>query len=108
MAANSTWFTAAAIFVAFVGVFGMGVLFVRGTNIERNALVGTLTVITAVIAGLILALSGSRNFSEWGLVFISLFSLTGYFFGRGLDRWLGAKSRSDDARNTTLGADLSD
>ncbi|HSI72940.1 MAG TPA: hypothetical protein VK934_07160 [Fimbriimonas sp.] len=108
MAANSTWFTVASVFVAVVGAFGLGLLFVRGTNIERNGLVGFLTVVTAVVAGLILGMSGSRNMSEWGLVVVSLFSVTGFFFGRGIDMWLGARGRSDDARNATLGSDLSD
>jgi hypothetical protein len=108
MAANSTWFTAASVFIAFVGVFGLGVLFVRGTNIERNLLVGFLTVVTAAIAGAILALSGSRNMSDWGLAVVSLFSVTGFFAGRGIDMWLGARGPSDETRQGTLGSDLSD
>jgi hypothetical protein len=108
MAANSTWYTLTAVFVAFVAVFGMGLLFVRATNIERNAMVGTLTFITAVISGLIMYLTGSTRMTEWALFIVALFSMTGYFFGRGLDRWLGAKGPSRDTRKGTLGADLSD
>jgi hypothetical protein len=108
MAANSTWYTLTAVFVAFVGVTGMGLLFVRATNIDRNAMVGTLTFITAAIAGLLMYISGSTRMSEWALVVVALFSMTGYFLGRGLDRWLGAKGPSRDTRKGTLGADLSD
>jgi hypothetical protein len=108
MAANSTWFTVTALFVTFVGVMGLGLMFVRGTNIERNALVGVATLATALIAGLILGLAGSRSMSEWGLIVTALFSMTGFFLGRGIDLLLGARDRSDDARNATLGADLSD
>ncbi len=108
MAANSTWYTVTVIFVSFVSVMGLGLLFVRATNIDRNALVGTLTFLTAAIAGLILFLSGSQRMTEWALVITALFSMTGFFLGRGIDRWLGAKGPSTDARKGTLGSDLSD
>ncbi|MEZ0325185.1 MAG: hypothetical protein ACAH95_04715 [Fimbriimonas sp.] len=108
MAANSTWYTLTAIFVAFVGVTGLGLLFVRATNIDRNGLVGALTVLTAIIAAAIMYFSGSTRMSEWALVVVALFSVTGFVFGRALDRWLGAKDLSVDARKGTLGSDLSD
>lgn len=108
MAANSVWYTVVSVFVVFVGVTGLGLLFVRGSRIERNALVGTLTLATAILAGLILYLTGSESFTPSGLVMVALLSITGFAFGRGLDWWLGARSRSRDARNATLGADLAD
>jgi hypothetical protein len=109
MASQSVWYTLSAIFIAVVGLMGLGTMFVRASNIDRNALVGTLTVVTALIAGAVLYFS--RNLPSMGafpMAMVALFSLTGFFLGRGIDRMLGATGPSDDARNATLGSDLSD
>jgi hypothetical protein len=46
--------------------------------------------------------------SSFALLVVALLSMTGFFLGRGIDRFMGGNPRSDDSRKTTLGADLSD
>jgi hypothetical protein len=94
------------IFVSMVALFGMLTLFVRAMNIERNALVGTLTFMTAAISGIVLATAD--NLSNAALISLCALSLVGFAVGRFIDYVLGAREHSADSREATLGADLAD
>ncbi len=105
---DSTWYIVTVVFVAFVGLFGMGIMFARSSNIERNGLVGSLTVLSSLIAAGMLYAAWRAPTTLFWLVMIALVSTMGYFLGRGIDMLLGGKGPSDENRKGTLGADLSD
>ncbi|MGV3616971.1 MAG: hypothetical protein ACO1SV_16715 [Fimbriimonas sp.] len=92
-------------FVAVIGLFGVGLMFVRAENIERNYLVGGLTVVTAGVAGAMLAGLAPSAQTTPALISISLVSVLGFVIGRVIDMILGPRDHTDEA---TLGADLSD
>ena len=108
MEASAVWYSVTVLFVAFVGLFGLGLLFVRATWIERNTLVGSLTFLTACLAGFLLYRGAPNAITTFGLLSIALVSITGFLFGRAVDWWMGGEFHSDDTRNATLGADLAD
>lgn len=104
-AANPIAFILAVIFVAIVGLFGAALMFARAENIERNYLVGGLTLLTACVAGVMLAGLPSGSQTSATLTSISLVSVLGYGIGRGVDLILGPRDHTDQG---TLGADLAD
>jgi hypothetical protein len=103
--ANPVYFILAVVFVAIVGLFGAALMFVRGENIERNYLVGGLTILTALVAGTMLVGLPPASQTSATLVSISLVSVVGFVVGRVIDAILGPRDHTDPA---TLGADLSD
>jgi hypothetical protein len=103
--ANPIAYILAVVFVAAVGVFGAALMFARAENIERNYLVGGLTLLTASVAGIMLASLPAASQSSATLTSISLVSVLGYGIGRGIDLILGPRDHADQG---TLGADLAD
>lgn len=106
----STEFILACLFVALVLLFGLFSLFTRATNIERNVVVGGLTILTSLVAAAFLVIdyrSGHRS-GVGALVSACLVALMGYFVGRAIDWLLGPVAVSDESRQGTLGADLAD
>ena len=103
--ANPLYFILAVVFVSFVGLVGAGLMFARGTNIERNFLVGGLTLLTAFVAGVMLVGLAPASQTSATLISISLVSLVGFAVGRVIDAILGPK---DEAEGPVLGADLAD
>ncbi len=103
-------FILTAIFVSLVVLFGFFCLFVNAENVERNILVGGLTLLTAVIAAGLLVVDANRHHPEGtaGLVSICALSLLGYGVGRVIDRILGPTDHTVDSKEGTLGADLAD
>lgn len=104
-AANPIAYILAVIFVAIVGLFGAALMFARAENIERNYLVGGLTLLTSCVAGIMLAGLPSSAQTSATLISISLISVLGYGLGRGIDLILGPRDHTDQG---TLGADLAD
>jgi hypothetical protein len=106
---NPVLYILTVIFVCIVALFGMFAMFVRAENIERNFLVGGLTILTAVIAGIMLAELPVASQTGPILTSIALVSLFGYGIGRLIDYLMGPTvERTDPTQPTTLGADLSD
>lgn len=103
--ANPIAYILAVVFVAIVGLFGAGLMFARAENIERNYLVGGLTLLTACVAGIMLAGLAPAAQTSATLTSISLVSILGYGIGRGIDLILGPRDHADQG---TLGADLAD
>lgn len=104
-AANPIAYIVAVIFVGIVGLFGAALMFARAENIERNYLVGGLTLLTACISGVMLAGLPSSAQTSATLTSISLVSVLGYGVGRGIDLILGPRDHAD---KSSLGADLAD
>jgi|GEM_PF-4625949 len=105
---NPVWYAITSIFCALVLLFGLALLWVRATNIERHMLVGGLTILTAVIA--ISVLANLPEGSRGGPVLVStaLLALVGYAVGRVVDAILGERDSTTESVESTLGADLAD
>jgi hypothetical protein len=107
MDANSVWYNVASVFVGMVALFGMAVMFVRAENIERNMMVGAMTVTTALLAGLILYYN-PRGLDNSALFGIALLSLLGYAAGRVVDFYLGGEDPEADLGKRSFNGDLAD
>lgn len=103
---TSIYSNIAWIFIGAMAVVGLGLLFVRATNIERPNLVAASTLGFCAMAALLVA-KGSQPSGPvmmWGAIAICLF---GFLGARVLDVLMGARKRvhHDPA---TLDADLAD
>ena len=99
--ANIGW-----IFVAAMTLVGLGLLFVRATNIERPNLVAAGTLGFCAIAAVVLS-RGSASSSVslmWGAVALSVF---GFLAFRVIDAIMGPREKLHHD-NATLDAELSD
>lgn len=103
---TSIYSNIAWIFIAAMAVVGLGLLFVRATNIERPNLVAAGTLAGCAIAALLLSRGNGASTPGlmWGAIAICLF---GFFAARVLDAILGGRTKvhHDEA---TLGVDLAD
>ena len=106
----SIGFLLACVFVGFMVLVGIFTLFVRAENIERNVLVGMLTLATSLIAVCLLVHDSHHGFPYGApsVVAICLLALFGFFLGRILDLILGPQLHSSETREATLGVDLAD
>jgi hypothetical protein len=108
---NAMYFALAAVVVAGAILFGLGLLFVRASRIERNVLVGACTLATSLLGAFILG-SQSGYTGEFTLgqaLSIGCLSILGFGVGWLYDRLAGPKSMaSKDDREATLGAELAD
>ena len=97
-------------FVLLAAVFGMFLLYARPENIERPILVGTLTSLSAFVAGWLLWLQSHQgNPDKTGsAVLFALIPIAGFALGKGIDTIMGPRRQTADERQATLGADLSD
>lgn len=82
-------------------------MFVRAENIERTLMVGGLTVATALLAGLMLYVSGS-GLSSGTLFGIAMLSITGFVAGRLIDYYMGPSDNVADPGRHSLGGDFAD
>lgn len=105
---NPVAFILTVVFVAMVALFGLFAMFMRAENVERNYLVGGLTVLTALASAIMLFEIPAISQNGAVLTSIALVSLTGYGFGRLIDYAMGPRSEPADNPQATLGADLSD
>lgn len=97
----------AILFVGMVALFGLAVLFVRSEVIERDGLVGGLTLFTCAIAGAILA--SPNLLSKPTLFGVCVLSFSGYVFGRIIDRAMGPQDpKPAEFNEGTMGVDLAD
>src|SRR5579862_7973950 len=98
-------FPIACLFVGCAVLLGLLTLFVRAENIERNVLVGSLTLATSLIAVALLHHDWAINFpyGGWTLTWICILAVFGFGIGRALDHMLGAREHSADSREETLG-----
>ncbi|RYG36969.1 hypothetical protein EON81_08135 [bacterium] len=94
------------LFVGVVAFFGLALLFVRSTVIERTGLVGGLTVLSAAVAGMMLA--SPANYSAPSLLGIAFIAISGYIVGRIADRVMGPMEIPVEMDENTLGAELAD
>ncbi len=103
-------FILTCVFVGCVALLGALTLFVRAENIERNGLVGSLTLATSLIAMALLEHDWSVNFPYGAgtLISICLLAIFGFALGRFLDYILGPREHSADSREATIGADLAE
>ena len=103
-------FVLACIFVGFCTAVGIFTLFVRAENIERNVLVGLLTLATCLLAFVVLGFDDRNGFQmgTGGLISVCLLAAFGFGLGRVLDYLLGPLTHSPDSREAVLGADLAD
>lgn len=107
---SSIWMNLASIIIACVMLLGVGVLFVRATNIERRWVVAVSTLLFGGFSLYLLAndfpLNGRDIMTSIAAVTISLL---GFFIGRAIDTSLGEREaeamRPDPA---TYYADLAD
>ncbi len=109
--ANSTYYTISAVFVGAMVVFGLGILFVRAARMERNILVGSLTLLTTLIAGFVLKSysASSSQFTASQMISMMMLCLVGFGVGWLFDRIAGPKTlASSDEREATLGSELAD
>ncbi|AIE87045.1 hypothetical protein [Fimbriimonas ginsengisoli] len=106
---NPVLYILAVVFVGIMVLFGLSLLFVKAENIERNLLVGVLTLLCAGIAGVMLAELPVASQTGAVLTSITLVSIFGYVVGRIIDYFLGPVEESEeDIKHPTLGADLAD
>lgn len=91
---DTGFFPLAVVFVSFVGLFGLGIMFSRASNIERTLLVGGMTVFTAAVSGVILA-TPAASATVPSLVSTCLVSTLGYIVGRVIDFLLGPREFHD-------------
>ncbi len=105
------YYALAAVVVAGAILFGLGLLFVRASRIERNVLVGGCTLATSLLAALILG-SQSADTGQFTLgqaLSIGCLSVLGFGIGWLYDRLAGPKAMSStDDLEATLGAELAD
>ncbi|CAN5506253.1 hypothetical protein BH11ARM2_BH11ARM2_12280 [soil metagenome] len=95
------------LFVGMVAIFGLALLFVRSEVIEREGLVGGLTILTSSMAGAILALPWIL--STPALFGVSVLAISGYIIGRIMDRAMGPMDpRSAEMNESTMGVELAD
>lgn len=106
----STAFVLASIVVGCMMLLGLGLLFVRAENIEREWLVALITVVTTGISIYLLVEFWRTPSGRTGngLVPIVCLSLLGYGVGRVIDYFLGGRSVASTNTDATLGADLAD
>lgn len=97
-------------FVLLAAVFGMFLLYARPENIERPILVGSLTSLTAFVAGWLLWLQSHQGNPDkaGSAVLFALIPVAGFALGRGIDAIMGPRRATADERQATLGAELSD
>lgn len=103
--ANTVQYFLAVLVVSALGVFGLGTMFARASNIERNGLVGGATLFTVAVGIVILASVPSYAFTPAALVSTVLVSGLGYPVGRLLDRIAGPR---DETADPLRPADLAD
>lgn len=96
--ANPISYGLAILFVSGVTLFGLFSMFAQPSNIERTALVGGLTTLTALISIWMLAVLPPVAQTGPTLTSISLVSLVGYALGRFIDYVLGPKPLSQTPR----------
>jgi len=92
-------------------LFGLGLLFVRAAWIERDTLVASLTLITTLIACVVLYSNAPRSnqFTSSQMVSLMMLSVLGFGIGWLYDRLIGPKPLAPrDDREATLGAELAD
>lgn len=108
-AAVSVYLVLAIVLVAAIGLTGLGLLFVRASNIERNVLVGVCTLVTTAIGIVLLnyLIKQSPTFAVAQLVSVVMVSVLGLVVGWVLDRIAGPSDHFTED-GATLGADLSD
>jgi hypothetical protein len=96
--------------VGLVILFGIGLLFSRSTNIEREGLVGGSTLVGGLVATILLWRASALNgpYSWWQVAGILLVALAFYGWGRLVDYVLGPLPLDREADEATLGAHLSD
>ena len=94
------------LFVGMVAVFGLALLFVRSSIIERTGLVGGLTLATSGQAAFMLA--SPANFETPTLFAIAILSISGYIVGRVIDRAMGPMEIPPEMDEATLGVELAD
>jgi len=96
--------------IAIVGLFGLGVMSSRSSNIERTNLVGGLTLLGAAISAILFerTISLSGPFSWWQTVGIVAIGVVFFGGGRLLDYYLGALPVDREADEDMMGAHLSD
>ncbi|RYG48991.1 hypothetical protein EON79_02775 [bacterium] len=94
------------LFVGMVAVFGLALLFVRSTVIERTGLVGGLTFTSSAIAAMLLA--SPANYTAPSLLGIAVLAISGYVIGRIADRAMGPMEIPLEMDENTLGAELAD
>lgn len=104
---NPVLFILTAVFVSVMAIFGLGAMFMRAENVERNYLVGGLTVLTSLTAGVILFRLTPAAQTGGTLSALAALSLAGYVAGRVIDFALGPVPESETP-DGTLGADLAD
>lgn len=105
------YFALAVVVIASAILFGLGLLFVRASRIERNVLVAGCTLATSLLSAFLLGnQSGTTGeFTLWGTLSLGCLSFLGFAVGRLYDRLAGPKSiSSQDDCEATLGAELAD
>lgn len=109
MNVSSPYFEVACVLTGATAVFGLGLMFVRASRIERRNLVAGFTLATSFVAMAILWNSSVDKRTGQAEVASSAIALDvfGFLAGWVLDRILGGRRRvhRDEA---TLGADLAD
>jgi hypothetical protein len=92
-------------------VFGLFAAFSRPDSIERPLLVGTLTILSSLLAMLLLYMEWREIFPRgwFGMLFVSIVAPLGLPIGRVIDRLLGPREYADpESREQVLGSDLAD
>ncbi|HWD39587.1 MAG TPA: hypothetical protein VG944_12110 [Fimbriimonas sp.] len=103
-------FDLTCMFVGIMLLVGLFTLFVKAENIERNFLVGGLTLSTALLAIPLLDNAYRHDFPNgYGSLFaVWLLAGLGFGIGRWFDHLLGARSRMEERDDSTFGAHLAD
>jgi hypothetical protein len=106
---TSIWTNIAAIVIGCVFLLGIGLLFVRASNIERRSLVATVTLMFNVVAMYLLVVNtslypGREVAAAFGAIGISIL---GFAVGRILDLSLGERP-SSLRRDRPYDGDLAD
>ena len=106
---TSIWTNIAAIVIGCVFMLGIGLLFVRASNIERRSLVATITLMFNVVAMYLLVVDAERYPGrELSGAFAAIgISLLGFAVGRIIDNSLGARP-TGFRRDRTYDGDLAD
>jgi hypothetical protein len=96
--------------IVVIGLFGLGIMASRSTNIERPNLVGLLTFLGAAVSAALLQHTVSLNGpSSWfQTIGIVLVGLAFYGGARLLDYFLGPVAVDREADEDMMGAHLSD
>ena len=106
----SIWTNLAAVIVGCVTLLGVGVRFVRATNIERRAMVSLTTLVCCAIAVYLLVLAPRVPDREVGLAAAAaVISVLGFVFARVIDFALGPRPLRMVPRDpATYDGDLAD